>query len=160
VLNGSKRWIGLGNRGDLIVVWARSTQDGQVGAFVVEKGAPGYQARVIEGKVSAALGCGQATSRWTTCGCRPRTGCPGRGRSRTPAGSWPPPGAPAPGRRLGHATAAYDTALRYALERRQFGEPLASFQIIQQRLVAMLADLTAMQALLRCRSGAWLRPAG
>src|SRR5271157_4085313 len=46
---------------------------------------------------------------------------------------------------LGHATAAYDTALRYALERRQFGEQLASFQIIQQRLVGMLADLTAMQ---------------
>ena len=46
---------------------------------------------------------------------------------------------------LGHATAAYDAALRYAQERRQFGEPLASFQIIQQRLVAMLADLTAMQ---------------
>jgi glutaryl-CoA dehydrogenase len=46
---------------------------------------------------------------------------------------------------LGHATSAYDTALRYALERRQFGEPLASFQIIQQRLVTMLADLTAMQ---------------
>ena len=44
-----------------------------------------------------------------------------------------------------HATAAYDAALRYALERRQFGEPLASFQIIQQRLVSMLADLTAMQ---------------
>ena len=47
--------------------------------------------------------------------------------------------------RLGHATSVYDTALRYALERRQFGEPLASFQIIQQRLVSMLADLTAMQ---------------
>src|SRR6202041_4126781 len=46
---------------------------------------------------------------------------------------------------LGHATAAYDVALRYALERRQFGEQLASFQIIQQRLVTMLADLTAMQ---------------
>ena len=46
---------------------------------------------------------------------------------------------------LGHATAAYDAALRYALERRQFGESLASFQIIQQRLVSMLADLTAMQ---------------
>ena len=46
---------------------------------------------------------------------------------------------------LGHATAAYDAALRYAQERRQFGEPVASFQIIQQRLVSMLADLTAMQ---------------
>jgi glutaryl-CoA dehydrogenase len=46
---------------------------------------------------------------------------------------------------LGHATSAYDTALRYALQRRQFGKPLASFQIIQQRLVSMLADLTAMQ---------------
>ena len=46
---------------------------------------------------------------------------------------------------LGHATSAYDAALRYAQERRQFGEPLASFQIIQQRLVSMLADLTAMQ---------------
>ena len=46
---------------------------------------------------------------------------------------------------LGHATSAYEAALRYALERRQFGEQLASFQIIQQRLVSMLADLTAMQ---------------
>jgi glutaryl-CoA dehydrogenase len=46
---------------------------------------------------------------------------------------------------LGHATAAYDTALQYALSRRQFGKPLASFQIIQQRLATMLADLTAMQ---------------
>jgi glutaryl-CoA dehydrogenase len=46
---------------------------------------------------------------------------------------------------LGHATAAYDAALRYAGSRYQFGRPLASFQIIQQRLVTMLADLTAMQ---------------
>jgi glutaryl-CoA dehydrogenase len=46
---------------------------------------------------------------------------------------------------LGHATSAYDAALRYSQQRRQFGEPLASFQIVQQRLVSMLADLTAMQ---------------
>src|SRR6202040_2664368 len=52
VLNGRKRWIGLGTVADLIVVWARNTEDGQVNAFVVEKGSPGYQARVIEGKVS------------------------------------------------------------------------------------------------------------
>ncbi len=52
VLNGRKRWIGLGTVADLVVVWARDTEDGQVGAFVVEKGAAGFQARVIEGKVS------------------------------------------------------------------------------------------------------------
>jgi glutaryl-CoA dehydrogenase len=46
---------------------------------------------------------------------------------------------------LGHATAGYDAALRYAGERTQFGKPLAAFQIVQQRLVHMLADLTSMQ---------------
>jgi glutaryl-CoA dehydrogenase len=76
VLNGRKRWIGLGSVADLVVVWARNTEDGQVNGFVVEKGTPGYQARVIEGKVSLR-------SVW-----------------QAPAGSWPPPGAPAPGRRL------------------------------------------------------------
>jgi glutaryl-CoA dehydrogenase len=46
---------------------------------------------------------------------------------------------------LGHAVAGYDAALTYAKKRTQFGKPLASFQIIQQRLVRMLADVTAMQ---------------
>jgi glutaryl-CoA dehydrogenase len=46
---------------------------------------------------------------------------------------------------LGHAVAAYDTALTYAKRRHQFGRPLASFQIVQDRLVRMLAEVTAMQ---------------
>src|SRR6202044_1841405 len=46
---------------------------------------------------------------------------------------------------LGHAVAAYDTALTYAKRRQQFGRPLASFQIVQDRLVRMLAEVTAMQ---------------
>ncbi len=45
----------------------------------------------------------------------------------------------------GHAVAAYDTALAYTKGRLQFGQPLASFQIVQQWLVYMLADVTAMQ---------------
>jgi glutaryl-CoA dehydrogenase len=52
VLNGRKRWIGLGTIADLVIVWARNTTDRRVNAFVVEKGTPGYQAQVIEGKVS------------------------------------------------------------------------------------------------------------
>ena len=46
---------------------------------------------------------------------------------------------------LGHATAAYDTAMVYCRERVQFGKPLVSFQIVQERLVRMLAELCGMQ---------------
>lgn len=46
---------------------------------------------------------------------------------------------------LGHATAAYDIAVTYAEERLQFGKPLVSFQIVQDKLVKMLAEVTAMQ---------------
>jgi len=144
VLTGKKRWIGLGTVADLIVVWARDEGTGEVGAFVVERGSPGYQASVIEGKASLR-------SIWqadiTLDGVRvPAANRLPGARSFKDAGrvlaatrstcAWAA---------LGHATAAYDTALRYALQRHQFGKPLASFQIIQQRLVTMLADLTAMQ---------------
>jgi glutaryl-CoA dehydrogenase len=46
---------------------------------------------------------------------------------------------------LGHALAAYDTAASYCAQRRQFGKPLTGFQYVQERLVRMLADVTAMQ---------------
>ncbi len=55
VLSGRKRWIGLGTLADLVIVWARSTVDGKVSAFVVERGTPGFDAQVIEGKASLAL---------------------------------------------------------------------------------------------------------
>src|SRR6201998_1802104 len=45
----------------------------------------------------------------------------------------------------GHAVAAYDIALNYALRRKQFGRPIARNQVIQSMLVEMLGDLTAMQ---------------
>ena len=59
---------------------------------------------------------------------------------------------------LGHAVAGYDAALTYAKRRHQFGKPLVSFQLIQDRLVGMLAQVTAMQ--LYCRRLADLGMAG
>jgi len=144
VLNGSKRWIGLGTVADLIVVWARSTEDGQVSAFVAEKGAPGYQARVIEGKVSLRS-VWQADITLDNVRVPAENRLPGARSFKDTSRVLATTRSTCAWAALGHATAAYDTALRYALERRQFGEPLASFQIIQQRLVSMLADLTAMQ---------------
>ena len=144
LLTGRKRWIGLGSLADLVVVWARDTTTGQVGGFVVERGSAGYQASVIEGKASLR-------SVWQADITLDRVAVPAANRLPG-ARSFKDAGRVLAATRttcawaaLGHATAAYDTALRYALSRKQFGKPLASFQIIQQRLVNMLADLTAMQ---------------
>jgi glutaryl-CoA dehydrogenase len=46
---------------------------------------------------------------------------------------------------LGHATAGYDIALEYCLHRTQFGRPLAAFQLVQDRLVKMLAEVCSLQ---------------
>jgi len=144
VLNGEKRWIGNGTIADVVVLWARDTVDGQVKGFLVEKGAPGYDARVIEGKGSVRA-VWQAHIRLD--GVRVPAGnlLPGA-RSFKDAGrvlastraavAW---GA------LGHAVAAYEAALTYARQRTQFGKPLAGYQLVQDQLVKMLAEVTAMQ---------------
>ena len=144
VLNGRKRWIGLGSVADLIVVWARNTEDGQVNGFVVEKGSPGYQARVIEGKVSLRS-VWQAEITLENVRVPAENRLPGARSFKDTSRVLATTRSTCAWAALGHATSAYEAALRYAQERRQFGEQLASFQIIQQRLVSMLADLTAMQ---------------
>jgi len=144
VLNGRKRWIGLGSVADLVVVWARNTDDGQVNAFVVEKGTPGYQAQVIEGKVSLRS-VWQAEITLSDVRVPDENRLPGarsfKDAGRVLAGTrnavaW---GA------LGHATAAYECAVAYCRQREQFGKPLVSFQIVQDRLVKMLAAVCSMQ---------------
>jgi glutaryl-CoA dehydrogenase len=144
VLDGAKRWIGNATIADLVVVWARDTDDGQVKGFVVETPAGGYEATVIPGKLSLRA-VWQADI--ALHGVRvPDDNRLAEARSFRDTGrvlattrstsAW---------MALGHATAGYDAALTYAKQRTQFGKPLASFQIVQQRLVHMLAELTSMQ---------------
>src|SRR5262249_28832115 len=52
IIDGRKRWIGTGSVADVVVVWARDSDDGQVKGFLVERGTPGFEAHVIEGKAS------------------------------------------------------------------------------------------------------------
>jgi glutaryl-CoA dehydrogenase len=143
-LDGEKRWIGNGTMADVVVVWARDTSDERVKGFLVEKGAPGYDATVIVGKgsVRAVL---QADI--TLTGVRVPAGnvLPGARSfkdavrvlaSTRIAVAW---GA------LGHAVAAYEAALAYTKQRTQFGKPLVGFQLVQDQLVKMLAEVTAMQ---------------
>ena len=143
VLNGAKRWIGAGSIADVVVVWARN-DEGKVNGFLVEKGTPGYDAQVIEGKGSLrAIWQAQISIEDVEVPAENRL--PGA-RSFKDTGlvlaatrsacAWAA---------LGHAVAAYDAALSYTKRREQFGRPLASFQIIQDRLVKMLAEVTSMQ---------------
>ncbi|HEX9623922.1 MAG TPA: acyl-CoA dehydrogenase family protein [Streptosporangiaceae bacterium] len=144
VLDGRKRWIGLGTLADFVVVWARSTVDGKVGAYVVERGAPGFAASVIEGKASLRS-VWQADIELTGVRVPEENRLPGARSFADATRVLAATRSTCAWAALGHATAAYDAALRYVSERKQFGKTLASFQIIQQRLVSMLADLTAMQ---------------
>ena len=157
VLDGAKRWIGNGTIADVAVVWARSAEDGQVKGFLVETGTPGYEATVIEGK-ACARAVWQADIRLDAVRVPETSRLPGAdtfkdaGRVLVTTRGTVAWGA------LGHAMAAYDIALTYARNRHQFGRPLASFQIVQERLVKMLAEVTSMQ--LYCMQLARLADAG
>jgi glutaryl-CoA dehydrogenase len=157
VLNGAKRWIGNGSVGDVVVVWARDADDGQVKGFLVEKGTPGFTAETITG-TAVTRAVWQAAITLDDARVPEESRLPGA-RTFKDAGrvlvgtrgtcAW---GA------LGHAVAAYDTALTYCKQRKQFGKPLVSFQLIQDRLVKMLAEVTGMQ--LYCMQIARLEESG
>jgi len=143
VLNGAKRWIGNGSLADVVVVWARA-EDGRVNGFLVEKGAPGYDAEVIAGKGSLRA-IWQATIELNDVFVPAENRLPGANSFKDTARVLAGTRSTCAWAALGHAVAAYETALAYAKRREQFGRPLASFQIVQQRLVNMLADVTGMQ---------------
>ncbi|HEU4426437.1 MAG TPA: acyl-CoA dehydrogenase family protein [Pilimelia sp.] len=144
VINGEKKWIGNGTLADVVVVWARDVTDGQVKGFLVEKGTPGYAATRIDGKGSLRA-VWQAEITLNDLRVPAENRLPGarsfKDTARVLAGTrnavaW---GA------LGHATAAYEAAVAYCGQRQQFGKPLVSFQIVQEKLVGMLAEICSMQ---------------
>ena len=143
VLNGSKRWIGNGSIADLVIVWARDEKGG-VGGFVVEKGTPGYDARVMTGKLSkravwqAEITLTEVRVPVANRLAKSRTfKDTGKVLTATRYGvAW---------EALGHSLACYEAALTYSKERVQFGKPLAEFQLVQNQLAWMLAEITAMQ---------------
>ncbi|MFE5023144.1 acyl-CoA dehydrogenase family protein [Streptomyces sp. NPDC056656] len=142
VLNGHKRWIGNANFADYSIIWARG-DDGHVGGYVVEKGTPGFEAEAITGKT--ALRCVQNAQISLTDVRVPAENRLAnvntfRDTEKVLLASrfcvaW---------ESIGAAIAGYETALAYAKQRKQFGVPLAAFQLVQYRLARMLADITDM----------------
>jgi glutaryl-CoA dehydrogenase len=144
VIDGAKRWIGNGSIADVVVLWARDAEDGQVKGFLVEPPTPGYHASTIEGKASVraiwnahiVLEGLRVPEESQLPGARTFKDA-GRVLARTRL--------TCAYSALGHAVAAYDAALSYTRNRSQFGKPLAGFQLVQEKLVRMLAEITAMQ---------------
>ena len=144
VLNGAKMWITNGTIADVAVVWAKL--DGVIRGFIVEKGDPGFSAPEMHGKHSLKA---SITSELVFADCRiPKDRMlPEIGGLRGPFSclnnarfgiSW---GA------LGAAMACYDSARQYTLSRIQFGKPIASYQLIQNKLAWMLREITKGQLL-------------
>lgn len=142
-LNGRKRWIGNATFADVVVVWARSSETGEVNAFIVRKGAPGFSARKIENKI--ALRCVQnADIELRDVFVPDSDRLPGvnsfkdtnkvLGASRVQV-AWQP---------VGLAAGVYDVCLRYVQQRAQFGATLSSFQLVQERLARIQATVQAM----------------
>jgi glutaryl-CoA dehydrogenase len=144
VIDGTKKWIGNGSIADVVVLWARDEADRRVKGFLLEKGTPGFDARKMEGKGSLRA-VWQAEITLTDVRIPEANRLPG-------AQSFKDAGRVLAGTRnavawaaLGHATAAYEIAAQYCAERIQFGKPLVSFQIVQDKLVTMLAEVCSMQ---------------
>jgi len=145
VINGAKRWIGNASFADVVVIWARD-DEGNVGGFLVEKGTPGFVPTVMTGKVAKrAVWQTDITLTDVHVPVESRLALSrsfkdtGRVLTATRSGvAW---------EAVGHAVAAYEIALNYTRERIQFGKPLSSFQIIQNKLATMLANVTTMQLL-------------
>lgn len=146
VIDGAKRWIGNARDADLIAVWARD-DEGKVGAFVVEQGTPGVSTTFMAGKGSARVVPNyDLTFEGTRIPLENRLArCQGFGdvgsiltNARFNVACVA----------LGQAMACYEAALAYATERGQFGKPIGSFQLVQQKLVWMLDEISLMQLLI------------
>ncbi len=146
VLNGEKKWIGNSTFSDITVIWARDVADDQVKGFLVRKGTPGFNVEKIQGKIALRL---VENGHITLTDCRvPDTDRLQNANSfRTTADVLRLTRAGVAWQGVGCAMGAYELALKYAQTRVQFGKKIGEFQLIQNHLVHMLGNLTAMQTL-------------
>jgi glutaryl-CoA dehydrogenase len=145
VLNGEKTWITNGSVADVAVVWARTAEG--IRGFLVEKGTPGYSSTDIHGKLSMRASvtsslhfsdCAIPEENRLLCakGLKAALSCLSQARFGIGWGV------------LGAAMDCYETARTYTLARKQFDDrPLASHQLVQEKLAWMITEITKAQLL-------------
>jgi glutaryl-CoA dehydrogenase len=146
VLDGAKRWIGGAESADVLAVFARDVADGQVKAFLVEREAPGVKLEKIHGKTALRM---MQNAHITLEGVRVAESMRLHNvnsfkdvaamlRAMRSDVAWIATGVQA---------GAFEAALRYVSGREQFGRPLASFQLVQEKLARMLGNVTSSLSL-------------
>jgi alkylation response protein AidB-like acyl-CoA dehydrogenase len=148
ILNGEKRWIGNAPWCDVSIIWARDLADNQVKGFIVEnKRTPGFSVEKIENKIALkVVQNGHITLKDVRVpeANRLQGGNSFRDTAKVLkmtryAVAW---------MATGCAMGAYEAALKYTQERLQFGRPIGSFQLVQDLLAKMIANITASQCLI------------
>lgn len=142
VLNGTKRWIGNGTIARIAIVWARDEADGQVKGFIVETDTPGFTATKIEHKIAVKI-VQNADITLEDVRIPASNHLPGTASFKDTNVILEQSRAGLAWQSVGAQMAIFDVARRYALERQQFGRPLASFQLTQDHLVRIAANTTA-----------------
>ena len=144
LLNGAKMWITNGTLADVAIVWAKL--DGKVNGFIVEKGTKGYTAPEMKGKLSLRA---SVTSEliFEDCFIPEKNILPNGGGLKSPLMCLTQARYGIAWGVIGLAMECYNTTLNYSLTRKQFGKPIASFQITQEKLAYMLTEITKAQIL-------------
>jgi glutaryl-CoA dehydrogenase len=145
VLNGEKTWITSGTAAHVALVWARA-EDG-IRGFLVERGAPGFTSSDIHGKWSMRA---SVTSSLSLADCRVPAASllPGAKGLKAPLACLTQARFGIGWGALGAAMDCYETARRYTLLRKQFDDrPIASHQLVQEKLAWMITEITKAQLL-------------
>ncbi|HET7415722.1 MAG TPA: acyl-CoA dehydrogenase family protein [Arthrobacter sp.] len=149
ILNGAKRWIGNATFSDYVVIWAKDVADNQVKGFLVETATEGYEASKIENKISLrsvenadiTLNNVRISDDFHLVGANSFRDTNKVLKTTRSGVAW---------QAVGQQLAAFDVARRYAVERHQFGKPLAAFQLIQEQLVTILGNaMSSMSMMVR-----------
>ena len=142
-ITGTKMWITSGSIADVAVVWAKD-DEGEIRGFLVERGAPGFSTNALHTKASMRA---SDTSELVLEGVRVGDDArlPGGSGLRLPLSCLTQARYGIAWGAIGAAVACFEEALAYAKERIAFGRPIAATQIIQNRLVDMLTEITKAQ---------------
>ncbi len=145
-LNGQKKWIGNATFADVIIIWAEAEEDKQIKGFLVRKNTPGLAVEKMEDKMALRI-VQNGIITLTDCVVEESDRLQKANSFKDTANVLRMTRAGVAWLAVGCARGAYEAALKYTRERKQFGKPIASFQLIQNHLVEMLTNLTAMQTM-------------